>query len=87
MKPYDVLMPLDVLDALRTYPSRQQRQLVEFLAALGGNPFQPGDTHGVDYLGRTIESAAVSNFQVVWRVDDADREIRVLDIAPLESLE
>ena len=61
----------------------ERRRLEQFFDALQERPGQLGDAYLRDHEGRRVEVKYVGRFRVVYWVDHAVKEVKVLKLEPL----
>ncbi len=81
---YSVFLHLEVTEALRVLSPPKRDRALRFAHALAANPFQSGDFQEKDHLGRANEVKIVGTLAVVYYVDNADAEVRILEIRPVD---
>ena len=82
MESYFVSLRIEAVEASRALPRRQRESIYRFAHSLAANPSQTSDHTETDSQGRSREIKIVADVAVVYYVDDADREVRILDIRP-----
>jgi len=82
MEPYAVSLRIEAVDDIRDLNRREREGIYRFIRSLADNPFQPTDYTEQDSQGRPREIKIVAALAVVYHVDHADREVRVLDVRP-----
>ncbi len=82
MRPYFVSLRIEAVEAARALPRRDREKIYRFAHSLADNPFQSSDSTEHDRLGRLREIKIIAGLAVVYHVDDADREVRILDVRP-----
>ena len=82
MKPYFVSLRIEAVEASRALTRRDREKIYRFAHSLADNPFQSSDNTEYDSQGRLREIKIVAGLAVVYHVDDADREVRILDVRP-----
>ncbi|MCP3957008.1 MAG: hypothetical protein GY719_04065 [bacterium] len=83
-RPYSVFLHLEVTEALRFLDRSERASILQFSHALAANPFQPGDFREEDDQGRVNEVQIIGRQAVVYYVDDADSEVRILEVRPVD---
>ncbi len=78
-RPYSVFLHLEVTEALRSLDRSERDRVFRFAHVLAANPFQPGDFREKDLWGRTNEVKIIGDLAVVYYVDNADSEVRILE--------
>ena len=81
MKPYQLFLRREVVEALKSIPREQQRRLSSFLDTLPGDPFQIGDYTEHDASQREIRIKIVGKFAITYWSDHVAKEVKVVDIA------
>ncbi len=79
-RPYSVFLHLEVTEALRSLDRSDRDEVLRFAHALAANPFQAGDFREQDHRGRSNEVKIIGRSAVVYYVDNADSEVRVLEV-------
>ncbi len=82
MRPYFVSLRIEAVEASRTLTRRDREKIYRFAHSLADNPFQSSDTTEYDRQGRLREIKIVAGLAVVYHVDNADREVRIVDVRP-----
>ncbi len=82
MEPYFVSLRIEAIEASRALSRRERERIYRFAHSLAENPFQPSDKKEYDSQGRLREIKIIAGLAVVYHVDDADREARILDVRP-----
>ncbi len=82
MKPYFVSLRIEAVEASRGLTRRDREKIYRFAHSLARNPFQPSDNTEYDSQGRLREIKIIAGLAVIYHVDDADREVRILDVRP-----
>lgn len=80
IRPYAVFLHLEVTETVRSLDRPERAGFLRFAHALAENPFRPGDFREEDHLGRQNEVAIVSGLAVIYYVDDANSEVRILEV-------
>jgi mRNA-degrading endonuclease RelE of RelBE toxin-antitoxin system len=80
IEPYSVFLHLDATEALRTLRRSECDRVTRFAHSLTRDPFQPGDFQEHDEWNRANEVRIVGRVAVVYYVDHADREVRILEV-------
>jgi len=84
-RPYSVFLHLEVTEALRSLPRREVEGFLRFAQSLARDPFQPGDFQEYDDRHRANDVKVIGRLAVVYYVDNADREVRVLEVRRADS--
>lgn len=79
-RPYTVFLHLEVTEALRSFSRHERDGILRLAHSLARNPFQSGDFRETDARGRANEVKLVRELAVVYYVDDADSEVRLLEV-------
>ncbi len=82
---YSVFLHLEVTEALRSLGRGERDRILRFAHSLALDPFQSGDFREEDDRGRANEVKIVSRLAVVYYVDNADSEIRVLEVRRVDG--
>lgn len=85
IEPYSVFLHLEVTEALRSLRRSERDGIGRFAHSLARNPFQPGDFQEDDALGRANEVKIVGKLAVVYYIDNADCEVRILEVRRADS--
>lgn len=67
-------------EALLQFPRRQQRRIVSLAQQLAARPHIRSDYRLLDENGRHIEHLAVEDYVFGYWIDDAVREVRIVEI-------
>ncbi len=84
IRPYSVFLHLEVTEALRSLDRSERDKVLRFAHSLAPNPFQPGNFREEDDRGRTNEIKFVGRLAVVYYVDNAESEVRLLEVRPAD---
>lgn len=85
IEPYSVFLRLEVTEELRSLDDSERDRVLRFVHVLARNPFQPGDFQEKDDQGRFNEVKIVGRLATVYYVDNADREVRILEVRQADS--
>ncbi len=85
IEPYSVFLHLEVTEALRTLGRAECDSVLRFARSLARDPFQTGDFQSYDDRRRENEVKIVKNLAVVYYVDNADSEVRILEVRQADS--
>lgn len=80
IEPYSALLHLEVTETLQALRRSERDRVLRFLHSLTLNPFQAGDFQEYDELRRANEVKILGRLAIVYYVDNADREVRILEI-------
>ncbi len=80
IRPYSVFLHLEVTEALRSLGRSERDAVLRFAHSLARDPFQTGDFREQDDQGRANEVKIVSRLAIVYYADNADSEVRVLEV-------
>jgi mRNA-degrading endonuclease RelE of RelBE toxin-antitoxin system len=80
MKPFRLLVDLEVIDFINTLPRTQRVKLRDSLLAIQQHPAHSSDYEERDAEGRTVAIHISGKFAIKFWVDHADKHIKVLDI-------
>ena len=85
MEPYAVFLHLEVAETLSSVRPRDRDKILQFIHSLSRDPFQAGDFRGHDSRGRANEVKLVDILAVIFYVNHADREVRILEVRRSDS--
>lgn len=77
---YSVFLHLEVTETLRSLRDAERDRVLRFFHSLTSNPFQSGDFQEVDDRSRTNQVKIIGKLGVVFYTDNADREVRILEV-------
>lgn len=80
IEPYSVYFRIEVLDVLRQLRPRVRANVLHFARTLTDDPFQESDYTEADEAGLGLDVKIVGTLAVIYHVDHADREVRILDV-------
>ena len=80
MEPFELLIHLDALQALRKVRGESRKQLKQFLSALPGNPYLKPDTTYEDRKGRMVSKIRIHSYVLEFIVDDPVQEIKIIEL-------
>jgi mRNA-degrading endonuclease YafQ of YafQ-DinJ toxin-antitoxin module len=80
IRPYSVFLRIDTIEALRERRQRDRDGVFRFARSLAENPFQASDYREHDSRGRSREIKIIGDLAIVYHVDNAEQEIRILDV-------
>lgn len=80
MRPYEVFLRKEAVEALRSLPRSQKTRLGEFIDSLSQDPFQTGDYEEQDDTQRSVASKVIGQYAITFWVDHAVEEIKIIDI-------
>jgi hypothetical protein len=75
-----LLIAVDVLDFLRTLPSRDQRGLLQRFRDIAASPSKFCDYREYDSSGRRVDVHVFGRFAIKFWDDFADRHVKILDL-------
>jgi mRNA-degrading endonuclease RelE of RelBE toxin-antitoxin system len=78
--PYRLLISIEVIEFLERLPSRTQKVLRNGIARIGLDPLGRSDAEDHDEVGRILQIAIVNDYALTYWVDDADRQVKILDV-------
>lgn len=84
MRPYSVSLRIEAVEASRNLTRRDREKIYRLAHSLADDPFQSSDDTEYDSQGRLREIKIVAGLAVVYHVDNADREVRILDLKPVD---
>ena len=85
IRSYSVYLRLEVTEALRSLSPSERDRVLRFAHSLAHDPFQPGDFQEYDDFSRANEVKIVSRLAVVYYTDNADSEVRILEVRRADS--
>ena len=77
---YDIFVRSEAVDSLRGIRGAARGSIYRFIGSLAGDPFQEGDHPIKDSTGRVIFIKVVGSQAVLFWVDHAAKEVKVLQI-------
>lgn len=80
MEPYSVYFRIEAVESLRHLSGIQRDRIIRLARALAENPFQRGNSRESDATGRPREIKIIGRLSVVYDVDNAEKEVRIIDI-------
>ena len=80
IEPYSVFLHLEVTEALHSLRRPELDAVLRLARSLGRNPFQAADFQEVDDHGRANNVKLIGKLAVVYYTDNADGEVRILDV-------
>ena len=80
IEPYSVFLHLEVTEELRSLRRLERDAILQLAHSLGRNPFQSADFQEADDRGRVNNVKLVGKLAVVYYIDNADSEVRILDV-------
>jgi hypothetical protein len=83
-RPYEIVAPLTVYEALRSMSRADRRRIEEFVYRLTRQPSLPGDFEAPAEDGRTHQVKIVGDWLVSYWPDHAVREIRLSGLEAIE---
>ena len=85
IRPYSVFLRLEATEALRSLSRSERDRVLGFAHSLARDPFQPGDFQEYDDRSRANEVKIISRLAVVYYIDDAESEVRILEVRRADS--
>lgn len=83
MRPYEVYMHLDLLDAVPR-SGVQRRRIIDFIQSLRERPQTPGDFTDQDATQRIRQIKVIGDYAVTYWVDDPVKIVMVVDVHPAD---
>jgi hypothetical protein len=83
-RPFEIVAPLTVYEALRKMPRQDRRRIEEFLHRLARQPSLPGDFETPAEDGRLHQAKVLGDWLISYWPDDASREIRLSGIERID---
>ena len=81
MKPYQILISLEVVEAIEQLPRKFRLELRSRILDIKQDPLGNSDANEIDSKGRMVEIAIVGHHALTYWVDPADHQIKVLTLA------
>lgn len=79
---YSVYVESHIAESLADLKPRERDPLLRLFNKLRTNPFMEGDYAEHDEIGRPIHVLIIGRHAVVFWVDHAVREVKILDVRP-----
>lgn len=79
-KSYQPVFSEAAAEALLRFPRRRQRRVITLAHQLAARPHLRSDYRLPDDTGRAIDYLAVDDYVFAYWIDDAVREVRIVDI-------
>jgi hypothetical protein len=64
--------------------SRRREKVLDVITALAKNPFLEGNFSAMDHTGRPVQLRVVGRFVLSYWPDHGAKELRIIDIQPVE---
>ena len=80
MKPYQIFVRLEAVEALRSIRANERKRVAAFIDSLAREPLQRGDYREKDDTRREIEIKIIGRHAVTYWADHAVAEVKVTDI-------
>ncbi|MES2922263.1 MAG: hypothetical protein V4819_11995 [Verrucomicrobiota bacterium] len=77
---YRLLISIEVVEFIERLPSRNRKALRNVIDGIGRDPMGRSDAEDYDDIGRRLEIAIAGDFAFTYWIDDADRQVKILDI-------
>lgn len=77
---FGLLISIDVLEFVERLPEQVANEIRSAIKAIGRDPLGVSDASDHDEIGRRLEIAIVGDYALMYWVDDADRQVKILDI-------
>ena len=77
---YTLLLRREAVDVFRSLRGSERQQFERFFDALQDRPGQAADAYTRDESGRRLESKYVGRFRVVYWIDHAGNEVKVVKL-------
>lgn len=84
-QPYQVWLRQSAYDYLDSLEIAERQRLLVWMERLAGNPSRSGDFTERGSDGRAWQVAVVAGHAVVWWVDDAVCEVKVVAVRPADT--
>ena len=82
---YRLLVDLEVFTALDALPRKTRTRLLDHFRQLRAAPDQHSDYHEQDRVGRRVEINVIAGYAIHFRIDFADRHIKILTLKPADA--
>jgi hypothetical protein len=83
--PYQVWLRQPAYDYLDSLQIAERQRLLAWMERLAENPFRNGDFTERGSDGRALQVAVIAAHAVVWWVDDAVCEVKVVAVRPADT--
>jgi hypothetical protein len=80
MKPYKLLLVYEVVEFIESSDRGTQPVLHKRLRQIRDFPFNHSEVSELDDIGRRIEINILGKYAIRYRIDDADGEVKVVEI-------
>ena len=77
---YTLVLRREAVDVFRSLRGSERQQFERFFGALQDRPGQPADAYTRDELGRRLEIKYIGRFRVVYWIDHAGNEVKVVKL-------
>ncbi|MCP5517883.1 MAG: hypothetical protein H7A45_11585 [Verrucomicrobiales bacterium] len=77
---YRLLISMEVVEFVEQLPSRAKRRMREVIRSIGENPLGRSDAVDQDATGRRLEIAVVGDYALMYWIDEAHRQVKILDL-------
>ncbi|HXI71358.1 MAG TPA: hypothetical protein VNN22_13460 [Verrucomicrobiae bacterium] len=79
---YSVFGEARVAESLPRWKAAERERLIRFFHKLRTNPFPEGDYTEHDDIGRLLQVFVIGRHAIVFWVDHAIKEVKILDLKP-----
>ena len=83
---YTVYVRHELFAILQSLPRARRARVAALIDSLGENPFRPADYREYDSLRRPCSVRIIGKHALYFRVDDAAKEVRVLDLVDADTV-
>jgi hypothetical protein len=84
--PYRLLIDIEVFDQLQSLPAARRRTLFARFRLIGIHPIACSDYVDRDESGRRVDVSVVDGFAIYYWTDEADRQVKILELIVAGSL-
>lgn len=77
---YRLLISIEVVEFVERLPAKTKRALRSAMHIIGHDPLGRSDAEDCDNNGRLLQIAVVGDYALMYWIDDADRNVKILDI-------
>ena len=77
---YRLLISIEVVEFMERLRPGVRKMLRGTIEAIGQDPIRYSDAADYDQTGRRLEIAITGDFALTYWIDDADQQVKILDI-------
>ena len=85
MNDYHLLIAGDVVDILLSLPKKERELLRSHIARIAANPSLHRTYLVKDDVGRDLDVHVAGRNAIVYWLDHADRQVKIIDLLPVDS--